>query len=1118
MYAFDFRRNLKLYLWALIVAWTLLTAGFLVWHVAQARHHSFGAARLTLERDYQRELGYRRWALQHSGVYVEAPAEAPASPASRPNPTAAGRPLIPVNPCQMAREAAAAGEAPRLVSLTAAAPAHQPDPWEAEGLRALAAGAPEVSGMVEIAGQEGLRLLRPLWVEASCLGCHAGQGFRLGEMRGGISLGVSLAPFRALVQRELLHYGITHLLLWLIGLGLLLAGGLRLRRLQEFQQAVLDNLPNSVAAVDGKGVIRAANQGWRDLMREVVAPLDDGIGRPYLETLGQIIGAGDQAARQRQEVADWIAGQGDRCYLEFLCHRRTPAKWFGLRGRRFRFHGQPWLVLTHADISPRKEVEARLAEQQQLLRDTIDAAPLWIAQIDKDLRYRIANRHHETLGAPLAQWEGRPMRELLPAVIYERHLAIYQRVLAGERLEFDEEFPLPQGPLHTHGLYAPLYDDAGEVKAFTAVIMDITAQRLAEQRQREMEGRLKALGDNLRDGILFWGVREADGRIRFEYFSKGLETMLGLSTAAAVLDSQSVFAGIHPEDRPGFFASLERAAADLSPLELEYRHLTPAGEKWIYSRATPQAGADGRIFFSGVSLDVTRRKHTELAILQAREAAESANRAKSAFLASMSHEIRTPMNAILGFSDLLYQQAREPRERNYLEAIRSSGKNLLALINDILDLSKIEAGRLNIQPEPLDLMALLREVEMIFSLRIQEKGLAFFVEIAPQLPPTLMLDEVRVRQLLVNLVGNAVKFTDRGSIAITAGPLGEPRDGRIDLRLAVEDTGRGIPPEAQQLVFEAFRQQDQRDSRNHGGVGLGLTICKRLAEMMNGDILLHSTPGQGSRFEVRLRGVEVAAGALAPRPTPEIRPLAMTFEPATLLVVDDVGSNRDLVAAYLADTPLKVLSAENGQQALVMAQVRPDLILMDLRMPEMDGYEATRRIKEQPELRPIPIIALTASVLADTHAKVLQRGFAGFLRKPVQQMELYRELMRFLPCRQQEPAAAGSALKQQRVVLQGADPQRLASLLAELEDQMKERWEGVRSSMAFEEIAAFAERLAEIGEAYGAPLLREYGQALAEQAQGFQIADIERSLQEYPALIERLRTWLPPDGTAGGSP
>jgi signal transduction histidine kinase len=328
----------------------------------------------------------------------------------------------------------------------------------------------------------------------------------------------------------------------------------------------------------------------------------------------------------------------------------------------------------------------------------------------------------------------------------------------------------------------------------------------------------------------------------------------------------------------------------------------------------------------------------------AKEAADSANAAKSEFLANMSHEIRTPMNAILGFSELLRTQMAASKERNYLDAISSSGRTLLALINDILDLSKIEAGKLELQYEPVNVPRLIDEIQKLFSVKAGEKGLQVLVEVDPALPRGLMLDEIRLRQVLFNVVGNAIKFTEKGEVKVKAvaekseirDPKSdvEPDETRIDLILEVSDSGIGIPKDQQERIFGAFSQVAGQSTRKFGGTGLGLTITRRLVEMMHGTVTVESEPGRGSTFRFLFPGVEITELAEADAVFVGGDGDFKQFAPATVLVADDVALNRQLVAGYLEGTGHKLMTATNGAEALAAAEEHlPDVILMDMRMP-----------------------------------------------------------------------------------------------------------------------------------------------------------------------------------------
>jgi signal transduction histidine kinase/DNA-binding NarL/FixJ family response regulator len=503
------------------------------------------------------------------------------------------------------------------------------------------------------------------------------------------------------------------------------------------------------------------------------------------------------------------------------------------------------------------------------------------------------------------------------------------------------------------------------------------------------------------------------------------------------------------------------------------------------------------------------------ALRHAKEAAETANRAKSEFLANMSHEIRTPMNAVLGFTEILNSRLENEELRGYLASIQSSGKSLLTLINDILDLSKIEARKMELQYEPVNLKKVFSEIEEIFSMRIREKGLQFFTEIDPDVPESLLMDEVRIRQIIFNLMGNAVKFTHQGHIRLSAGKMDRSEGkGGVDLVLAVSDTGVGIPATSQEKVFEAFGQQDGQSTKKYGGTGLGLTITKRLVEMMGGEIRVESEVDVGSRFEVVLPGVARGTApvksppyAAADHESEDIR-----FEPATILIVDDIKANRNLVRAFFPEADFRFVEAENGERAVLAAQKdRPDLILMDIRMPVMDGCDATLRIRRDSATRDIPIIAITASGMKSDQERIMRCGFDGLLTKPFQRSDLIRRLSHFIPYR---PADEAEDAQPGGETEPGAGPPapspetcaRARELAARLETEFRPLWEKAQRTGFFDDIADFGERIQALGEEFHLEAVRRYGADLGRQAASFDIERMNRTLDGFPDLVEQVRS------------
>ncbi|NGZ28587.1 MAG: response regulator [Magnetococcales bacterium] len=389
---------------------------------------------------------------------------------------------------------------------------------------------------------------------------------------------------------------------------------------------------------------------------------------------------------------------------------------------------------------------------------------------------------------------------------------------------------------------------------------------------------------------------------------------------------------------------------------------------------------------------VTALKSAEKEILEAKQIAEEANLAKSRFLATMSHEIRTPMNAIIGMAQVLGETELTPQQEHYVSIFRNAGESLLTLINDILDLSKIEAGKVQLENEPFDLRALVDEAVQMFSLRAHAKGLKLQVKVDESVPSRQWGDANRLRQILVNLLGNALKFTHKGRIEII---LELVKDNQF-LSFSIKDTGIGIPPEKYDLIFTEFMQADSSTTRQYGGTGLGLTICKRLVDAMGGRIQLQSVVDKGSTFQVLIPAhtpgpLDWKEGALeeegGEKGIPKVAPGRLR-----VLLVEDSEDNALLIKIFLKKGSHKVELVENGQKALEKFQKDSfDLVLMDMQMPVMDGFQATRAIRQwesQNRKKPTPIIALTAYAMKEDRQRCLEAGCDIYLAKPVRKQAL----------------------------------------------------------------------------------------------------------------------------------
>jgi len=516
---------------------------------------------------------------------------------------------------------------------------------------------------------------------------------------------------------------------------------------------------------------------------------------------------------------------------------------------------------------------------------------------------------------------------------------------------------------------------------------------------RVIPGRVRTAFDTLAEGLM---VLDPAGRIVLanrafsEVVGEDSDALIG-RPATGLGWSQPTLPGV--ENTPW-----QQVFTDGQPRRNVLMHLTDADgrARTFMVNASPVPGAGGQPAGTLISLDdVTTLEEKEVQLRLARDEAEAANRAKSDFLANMSHEIRTPMNAILGFAELLRRgwQNNPQDTRRHLDTILGSGRHLLALINDILDLSKVEAGRLEVERVPCAVHQVVHEVADIMRLRAEEKGVRLVVAFPGALPATVLTDPARVRQIVTNLIGNALKFTLQGEVTVTLRLVDAAGDTTPRLAIDIADTGIGIPADKLDAIFEPFVQAEASTTRQFGGTGLGLAISRRFARALGGDVTVSSTPGQGSTFHVLLdAGALDGIDWLAPQALSAVRrPQAASgathwqFDAGRVLVVDDGPENRELVRLVLESAGLTVLEACDGAVALdVVEREAPDLVLMDVQMPVMDGYTATRKLRERGFT--LPVLALTANAMKGFEHQIEAAGFTGYLTKPVDIDALLAEL------------------------------------------------------------------------------------------------------------------------------
>jgi PAS domain S-box-containing protein len=713
---------------------------------------------------------------------------------------------------------------------------------------------------------------------------------------------------------------------------------------------------------------------------------DDSEATPWPATLAVIVNTPENAGsmtrrhtRRNGETA-WIA--------------------WAVRGLRHASGDMTEILCIGNDITDRKRVEEALLASEE--RYTLVARGANDGIWDWDLRTNIvyySPRYMEILGHTpgetqqlLDEWTKR-----IHPDDAETAIRANKRCADGEIDNFSVEYRMrhKDGTYRwIHGRGASLKDERGVVIRMAGTHTDITRRKRDEEALRESQDQLAKIFRYTPVGIAITTRR--DGRL-IDINETGAR-MLG-HAKSDIMGRLATEIGLwlRQEDRDGFLAEMARGGSIFGK-ELELRHKNGSSVIVLYS-AVPNH-AYGEPCFLSVLVDITERKAMEQALRRSKEIAETANKAKSEFLSTMSHEIRTPMNTILGMVDVLSATTLTTDQAHAIKAIELAGGNLLALLNDILDLSQIEAGGMIMEEKPCDILELARQLVSMMRPDAARKNLELRLETHGALPPRLYCCPDRIRQILVNLLGNALKFTQHGEIVLEVGRQEDEGDSPR-LRLAVRDTGIGIPADKQALIFDRFTQLNASANRQFGGVGLGLAICKKLTEMMGGRLRVESSQDHGSTFTLTLP-LRPAPNQSAASP-PQGAPRTSSPTEATVLLVEDSPTNAEVMRLMLEDTPFALTWAPSGQAALAALDDKPfDIILMDVEMPGMDGYQTTEALRRQEQElgRPrTPVVALTAHAFEEHRQRSFDAGCDDFQVKPIPKARLVATLETWLALR-----------------------------------------------------------------------------------------------------------------------
>jgi PAS domain S-box-containing protein len=653
-----------------------------------------------------------------------------------------------------------------------------------------------------------------------------------------------------------------------------------------------------------------------------------------------------------------------------------------------------------------------LRASRRLLDSVIENIPNMIfLKRAEDLRFVLLNKAAEDLlGLSREAMLGKNDHDLFPPAQADFFTAKDRQVLAAhDTLDIAEESidsrRLGQRVLHTKKLV--LLDETGQPEYLLGISEDITEVKrvrdeLARYREHletlvaertaalaESELRYRTVANFTSDWETWLGE---DGVYRF--VSPSCETITGYRPEEFVADAGLMLKILHPEDRDRIAPHFTGHGGGDDEMQLQFRIRRRDGQLiWVEHVCRPVHDETGRFIGRRASnREISEHKRLAADLAQARDQAEAANRAKSVFLANMSHELRTPLNAILGFAQLMERDTQlSPEQQRNLATIHRSGHHLLDLINDVLDISRIEAGRTTIQAAPFDLDDTLRAIEEMTRVRADAKGLSFVVERAVATPRYVSGDAPRLRQILLNLLSNAVKYTDRGGVRLRIAPV---ETGQ--LRFEVIDSGPGVPGAEQQRIFEAFYQTKSGAAKGDGA-GLGLAISREYARLMGGELGMHSEPGLGSTFHCQLPLPEVAGSQVEASLPHRVTRLQPGQRDIDVLVVEDNADNRELLVHLLQRVGFQVRAVANGEEAIASFLARPpDFIWMDMRMPVLDGYQATRRIRALPGGGAVRIAALTASAFMENRDDILAAGCDEMLAKPLDEQQIFETMARLL--------------------------------------------------------------------------------------------------------------------------
>ena len=774
--------------------------------------------------------------------------------------------------------------------------------------------------------------------------------------------------------------------------------------------------------------------------------------------------------------------------------------------------GQLYVCGTLKDVSHTRWRESQLKSQAESFRMIYENSPIgiWRCVCNNDRYYYMNHAMARILGYQSPEEALEKIQSISRDVFFnpgERAFFLDEVKKRDQVGNFELRLRKADGTVFWGALFGRLFTDHN-VQYCEGGLIDITERKQLDEQLRSNEEFLRQGLEA--SGLVLWQLDPVNGRM---HLKGALNELLGsgVTETASLKIMQRL---VHPEDLARFGSGIDRLrrgehiqGSDHGLLDFRICKVDESRKveiRWLAVSAVRSevlsGGRQGHI--NGVFFDITAQKEAEQRLTRAVEAARAESRQKSEFFAGVSHEVRTPLNAIIGFSELLLPMIENAKGQHFMNSILSSSRSLINVLNSMLDLSRLEAGKVELVLEPVRINELIADIRQGHVADAEKRNLEFKVNVAENVPPALILDEFRVRQIISNLLSNSFRYTSSGSVSLSISAAVKQPQQSVDLNISVHDTGQGIHPDDLTNIFKPFSQKNSFQKIHGSGAGLGLAICRHLVELMGGRIKVKSEIQCGSRFEVLLRDVKIAASD-AGSALPGLERQHYRFDGQKILVADDTASNRELMAEAMRSSGLEVVCASDGEEAVQLAiKEQPELILMDIRMPRKDGVAAVKELRAIPTLSGVPVVAVTASASAREHRE-LNELFDGFIYKPVSLLRLFAEAAKHLKhrIREETRSEAGKMMMSAESFEQLNDPWSLVETISREYMPALKEFEG---AVAIENVSQLAESLKALALKHSCNLLTIEAERLKSFAEKFDLSGIDDARKRIRMIFEQI--------------